>query len=205
MEITAENFLEQLASKGLHFDPKDRHIEWRDSINMENILSLDVGLYFTYKEMKINKDFLYLFSCSLDKKIKANCSYQAVLFLNPDEYNSSIRMIYWKIEKEINDSLAEIKKGWLFNSEDWYDSKIKTILVEYKEALDDIESIKNDYLGAVASNPHFEFKCSVSKLENFYDSVKRVDFILGIESFLRIANYGKNIEKYNLWLVELKE
>lgn len=204
-QITVENFLEQLGTKWLNFNAVSKSIEDRDSIRMLDILGVDSILTFWYKEMKINQHFEYLFSGSLDQKIKANCNYRATLFLNCETWNNNINTVYYKIEKDIKDCIEEIKKGWLFNSEDRYDSKIKTIIVEYKEALKDIKSIKADYFKQVEKKPNYDFGCSVAKIENLYSSVKRVDFILGIESFLKIANYWQDIGEYLLWLKEVVE
>ena len=40
----------------------------------------------------------------IDKKIKANCTYNATLFLNPEAFNANIRQVYYRIEKEIKDT-----------------------------------------------------------------------------------------------------
>lgn len=188
----------------LSFDLESRSIEEKDFLDMETVLELDVDLSFNYKEMKINNNFEYIFACSLDKKIKANCNYTGILFLDYEQYNNNIGQVYFKIEKEIKESIEEIKKGWLFNSEDRYESKINIIMRNYNDWLNDIKAIKADYFMRVEENPNYEFGCSILKIENNFSSVKRADFILGIESFLKIANYWSKIEEYKLWLKEQK-
>lgn len=200
--ITVENFVQKLNAWGIQYNLKSDSIEDQDRLNMLDTLNADICAEFHFKEMKITNAFQYLFACSLDTKIKANCTYKAIMYYKPDQWNSNISQQYWNVKKEITETIQEIKKGGLFNSEEWYQSKITTILTEYENALLNIKAIREDYFDIVEKNQNYEFQCNVAKLENGYESVKRVDFVLGIEAFLRIANYGAKLDLYNLALIE---
>lgn len=61
-------------------------------INRKEELGLDQDLNFWYKEMKIDSSCVHTLTISLEKKIKADCVYDAMLYLNPESYNDGIKL-----------------------------------------------------------------------------------------------------------------
>ncbi len=79
-------------------------------------------------------------------------------------------------------------------------SLFQGIKEHYKIMCDKIQIIKKSYFDDCKKYPNYDFACNVHKLENFYDSVKKVDFILWQEAFIYIADNIRHLEEYRLAL-----
>lgn len=79
-------------------------------IDRKEELKLEQDLEFNFKEMKIDKELYHLLIVSLSEKIKADCNYKAILYLNPRDYNANIRQKYYDLQDKIRELFEDIQK-----------------------------------------------------------------------------------------------
>ena len=175
-----------------------------DLIDRKEELKLEQDLKFSFKEMKIDKDFYHLLVVSLSEKIKADCNYKAVLYLDPDSYNANIRGKYYDLANKIKELFEDIQKWGLFNTEDWMKTQVKTIKEHYDNMIEEIQDIQSDYLVNTERYIDYSFGCSVKSLENTSYDVKKCSFIIGSESFVDLAKMARDFSSYRIGLAEEK-
>ena len=168
--------------------------EEKKLIDRKEELSLDQDLNFGYKEMKIDSSCIHTMTISLEKKIKADCVYDATLYLNPESYNDEINTRYAILSNKIREIYEDIQKWSLFNSEEWLKGQVDILKKEFQSVLDYAEDEKKRYSIDKITVGDYSFKCSVKSLENWEYGVKKCSFLVGSESFVDLAERVKQLE-----------
>lgn len=163
-------------------------------INRKEELGLDQDLNFWYKEMKIDSSCVHTLTISLEKKIKADCVYDAMLYLNPESYNDGINTKYAVLSNKIRKIYEDIQKWSLFNSEEWLKGQVDILKKEFQSVLDYSDDEKKRYAIDKITVKDYAFKCSVKSLENWEYGVKKCSFLVWSEAFVDLAEKVKQLE-----------
>ena len=163
-------------------------------INRKEELGLDQDLNFWYKEMKIDSSCIHTLTISLEKKIKADCVYDAMLYLNPESYNDGINTKYAVLSNKIRKIYEDIQKWSLFNSEEWLNGQVDILKKEFQSVLDYSDDEKKRYAIDKITVKDYVFKCSVKSLENWEYGVKKCSFLVWSEAFVDLAEKVKQLE-----------
>lgn len=163
-------------------------------IDRKEELGLDQDLNFGYKEMKIDSSCVHTMTISLEKKIKADCVYDATLYLNPQSYNNEINTRYSILSNKIREIYEDIQKWSLFNSEEWLRGQVDILKKEFQSVLSFAQEQKEKYAIDKIEVEDFHFKCSVKSLENGEFGVKKCSFLVWSEAFVDLAERVKQLE-----------